>query len=108
VCKARRGRRACPRWGGLYAIVAAGLTGAAVVGALTGAGSVRTALFGVPAAATLLAASRWLARNRVALDLLDWCDCAAATVRVRVVRERPPRAARRPQTLRRPETTLRV
>ncbi|MBI4627268.1 MAG: hypothetical protein HY729_01055 [Candidatus Rokubacteria bacterium] len=30
----------------------------------------------------------WIRANRVALDLLDWCDCSAKTITVRVIMSR--------------------
>ena len=32
---------------------------------------------------------RWVRANSVALDMLDWCDCANQTIRARVIAARP-------------------
>jgi len=35
-------------------------------------------------------AAWWTRRNRVALDALSWCECAGATVAIRVIPSRRP------------------
>jgi hypothetical protein len=80
-----RQRWARPRWRALYAIVTAAAVAAAITRAALSASLVRAALLVTIPALTGVALAVWIATNRVALDLADWCDCAERTVRVRVI-----------------------
>lgn len=83
MCDAR-GSVASPRWGALYAILPVTVAAHVVAGLVLPAPA-RTATSWALGAAAFGAALRWIRRNRVALDLADWCACAPATIRVRVV-----------------------
>jgi hypothetical protein len=48
----------------------------------------------VVGAAGFLALAGWLRHKAAALDQVDWCECAAARLAVRVVASRPPEVAR--------------
>jgi hypothetical protein len=48
-------------------------------------GAARVMLRVVLALATFAAMAVWIRSNRPAFDLQQWCDCAAASVRVRVI-----------------------
>jgi hypothetical protein len=51
------------------------------------------ALDAVVVAAGFLALAGWLRRNAAALDRVEWCECAAARLTVRVVASRRPEVA---------------
>lgn len=87
---ARGGR---PRWAGLYAIAAlaiVALLGVQVVRPT----AVRSALEVVTTVATFVAMLGWVRENGSAIDQLDWCDCAAATLTVRVIASQAPTTAK--------------
>jgi hypothetical protein len=100
--------RSVPRWGRLYAIVAAGAVAAVVTRAGLPASPLRAAILTAIPVLTGIAVAWWTALNRVALDLVDWCDCAAATVTVRVIMAEPRPATPRPMTRRRSEAAART
>lgn len=77
-----------PRWGALYAI-ALGAAGAYCVVAAVAAAPARTVLAYALVAGAGVATLRWIARNRVALDQLEWCACASDTVRIREIPASP-------------------
>lgn len=90
MCDARyRSKRARaiprPRWGLLYGIVL--VTGAAAIGVQFASlpASLRTALVSGLAFGGLVAMAVWVRSNGAALDLQDWCDCAAEKMTVRVI-----------------------
>ena len=77
-----------PRWRILY-LIGLSVT-AASFGAVGVANPLRVVLACVIGVVAGIAAFGWIAANRVALDELDWCACASASVpRVRVVMPRP-------------------
>jgi len=53
-------------------------------------GPARTALRGGLALATVGVLSLWVRLNGFALDQQAWCDCAASTISVRIIRSRRP------------------
>jgi hypothetical protein len=72
-----------PRWVLLYLLALSTSAAAGAVSTIAGPGRAILGLaVGVTAA---FAAFRWIAANRVALDELEWCACASATVQVRVI-----------------------
>ena len=74
-----------PRWGGLYTLAGLLLAALAAVEALVAPGAELTALQCGLVLAGFGAIVGWTRRNRVALDHLDWCDCASARVTVREI-----------------------
>ena len=87
MCDDSRARRRFPRprWSRLYAIAGLGLALLALVEVLAAGDGRRTALRAVVALAALGAMAAWARANRVALDLVEWCDCAGARTTVRVI-----------------------
>jgi hypothetical protein len=89
-----------PRWTVLYGIAAIGLA-AFTVTDITAPPPVRpfvtSAVGGIAAAAIGL----WFRGNRAALEQQTWCDCASATVTVRVIAPRRPQDVR-PSSTRQP------
>lgn len=72
------------RWAGLYAIVLAAFAATSFVATSLPAGSavgITVAIFAVAGIGMM----RYLATQRVALDLSDWCDCAASMLTIRIV-----------------------
>lgn len=57
--------------------------------------AVRSALEVVTTVATFVAMLGWVRESRSAIDQLDWCDCAATTLTVRVIASQTPRTATR-------------
>jgi hypothetical protein len=78
-----------PRWGVLYGVVSLGLVALAIadVAAPTVA---RSTFDSVLAGGALAAIALWVHRSRTALDLQDWCECAADKTSVRVIPSRCP------------------
>jgi hypothetical protein len=77
-----------PRWGVLYGVVVLGLIALAVAD-VEAPDLARPTLDAGLAGVTLAAVALWVRGNRMALDLQDWCDCAADTVTVRVISSEP-------------------
>jgi hypothetical protein len=75
-----------PSWAGLYARAGLMLAALLMMQSLVAAGSALTALRCGLTLAGFIAMAQWTRRNRVALDTLDWCDCAGSQVTVRVIR----------------------
>jgi hypothetical protein len=72
------------RWGGLYAIVLAAFAATSFVATSLPGGwavGITVVIFAVGGIGVM----RYLAMQRVALDLSDWCDCAASTLTIRIV-----------------------
>jgi hypothetical protein len=72
------------RWGGLYAIVLAAFAATSFAATSLPGGwavGITVVIFAVAGIGTM----RYLAMQRVALDLSDWCDCAASMLTIRVV-----------------------
>jgi hypothetical protein len=106
VCNETR-RHPRPRWGRLYAIVAGGALGTALARSLLAVSPLRAAALVTIPALVALALAWWVATNRVALELSNWCDCAGGSVTIRVVgAESVPRIEARPAPAER--TTLPV
>ena len=80
-----------PRWRRLYAIASLAITAFAVSDLSVKAPALRIALDCAVAVAAWGATLLWIRANRVALDQLEWCDCTAKTVTVRVILSRPAR-----------------
>ncbi|MGH2670018.1 MAG: hypothetical protein ACRDH5_13055 [bacterium] len=79
-----------PRWGVLYgmgAVTLAALTAIEVRGV---PGVLQTLLRCTLALATFAAMALWVRFNRAALDLQNWCECAASKITVRVIQARRP------------------
>ena len=93
MCDARRtsATRPRPRWGHLYAIAALAVAALPLAELSVRASPFRIALECGMAAAAWGATVGWIRANRVAFDQLDWCDCAAKTITVRVILSRPAR-----------------
>lgn len=73
------------RWGGLYAIVLSTSVVTFTVAIASMPPSLRVGTTAVVFVAGGIAIMRYLAVQRVALDLSDWCDCAASRVTIRIV-----------------------
>ena len=93
MCDARpaSAARPRPRWRRLYASGAFAVVAFALTELSVRAPSLRIALECVLAVAAWGATVVWIRANRVALDQLEWCDCAAKTITVRVIVSRPAR-----------------
>jgi hypothetical protein len=74
------GRR--PRWLQLYGLVLVALGSAGLIEISTPRGAARVAASGALVVGACVITIAWIRANRVALDLLDWCDCAPTAVRV--------------------------
>jgi len=93
-----RGRRsavAAPRWGLLYAGTLPQLAALGVVEAAYSPQLLRMTLRCLIAVSVFVTMSVWLRTNRPALDLQDWCDCAGAQMKIRVIASHPPKLAAR-------------
>ncbi len=84
----RPGRQ--PRWGLLYGVTLPPLLALTTVEALAPPAAARTVLRYVLALAVIAGMAAWLRANRHVLDLAQWCECASATVTVRVIESRRP------------------
>ena len=80
-----------PRWRRLYASGAFAVAAFALTELSVRAPSLRIALECGIAFAAWGATVVWIRANRVALDQLEWCDCAAKTITVRVILSRQAR-----------------
>jgi hypothetical protein len=78
------------RWGALYAIVSSAVAVTTTIAIASPPGLWRVGAAVTVFAAVVLGVLRCLARQRVALDLSDWCDCAKSTVTIRIVESREP------------------
>jgi len=74
-----------PSWSGLYALAGLMLGALLLVQVLVAAGPELTVLECGLVLGGFVALVQWTRRNRAALDLLDWCDCASSRVTVRVI-----------------------
>lgn len=85
-----------PRWGRLYALAAATILGVGLADRFLRP-AYRTPVEVALVVAGFLAMLGWVHASRAALDGLDWCECARATVRAHVVESstngHPPRPA---------------
>jgi len=79
-----------PRWALLYGAAFSPLAALAVVEMTTPPNAVRTVLRCVFALGAFAGMAVWVRVSRTALDMLDWCACAGATVSMRVVESRRP------------------
>ena len=79
-----------PRWGRLWTLVVLVLTALAAIQIVVAPGRVGTTLQCGLALGGFGAMAWWTRRNRVALDALSWCECAGATVAIRVIPSRRP------------------
>lgn len=93
MCDARpaSAARPRPRCRQLYAIAALAGATFALTEISVQARPLRIALECGIAVAAWGASVFWIRANRVALDLLDWCDCSAETITVRVIMSGPAR-----------------
>lgn len=82
-----------PRWGWLYGAALPPLAALAIVEAATLPNVLRIVLRCTLALAALIGIVLWIRANRPAFDLLEWCNCAAATITVRVLESRRPAAS---------------
>jgi hypothetical protein len=80
-----------PRWGLLYGAAFSPLAALAVVEVAAPPNVIRTLLRFVLAIGAFLGMAVWVRASRTALDMLNWCACAGATVTVRVIESRGPR-----------------
>jgi hypothetical protein len=80
---------AAPRWGVLYAGTLPQLAALGVVEASHSPHLLRMTLRCLIAVSVFATMSIWLRTNRPALDLQNWCDCAAAQMTIRVIASRP-------------------
>jgi hypothetical protein len=74
-----------PRWSLLYGAAFSPLAALAVVEVATPPNAIRTLLRVVFALSAFAGMAVWVRASRTALDMLDWCACAGATVSVRVI-----------------------
>ena len=90
MCDIRRTRATSPRpqWGRLYAILPLTVGAFVLVQFSAAMPTVRVLLrYGI-AGAAWGAIGWWVRANRVALDQLEWCDCASRAVTRRVIESR--------------------
>ena len=87
-----------PRWRVLYGVVCLPLAMLGLVDVAAPPAPVRTLLRLTLVLGAFAAMAVWVRANRTALDLHEWCACAASTVTVRVIESprpsAPPRSAR--------------
>ena len=87
---AERSATTRPRWGLLYGTVGSPLLALLVVEATAPPFPARTLLRCALALAAFGGMAAWVWSSRAALDLQEWCPCAASTISVRVIEsERP-------------------
>ena len=79
-----------PCWGLLYGGVLAPLIALGAVEVAAPPNPARTALRYLLALGAMAGMAAWLRGSRPALDLAQWCACAASTVTVRVIESRRP------------------
>jgi hypothetical protein len=76
-----------PRWRVLYGVVFVGLA-VLTLGDVAAPRVARPLLDAILAVAALMAISVWVRGNRTALDQVEWCQCAADQMTVRVIPSR--------------------
>ena len=91
-------RTSRPRWGLLYATTALMLAALAAVEFVASPGTSQTLLRSGLVLGGFGAMALWARLNRRALDQLGWCECAAATITVRVIASRPAQPSRATDT----------
>ena len=74
-----------PRWSRLYGIVTLMLAALAAIELVVLPGPAQTLIGCGLALGGCAAMAQWARRNRVALDQQGWCECASATLTVRVI-----------------------
>ena len=79
-----------PRWAALYALVLSQLAALVVVELSGPPNALRLTLRWGLALGALATMAAWIGRNRVAIDLQDWCACAPVTIEIRVIEARCP------------------
>ena len=79
-----------PGWGWLYGTTLPPLAALTLVEAVMPPNVLRTVLRYALAMATVAGMALWIRAHRVAIDLQNWCDCAASTITVRVIESRRP------------------
>jgi len=77
-----------PRWSGLYGLVVLALGALASVELLALSATWRAACECAVVLGAFGGMAMWTRRNRVALDLREWCGCAAGTITVRMISSR--------------------
>ena len=87
-----------PRWGWLYAAALAPLGALAIVEVATPPNPLRIVLRSALALTALAGMAVWARANRAAFDLQNWCECAAATITVRVIESHPPMTPALPES----------
>lgn len=81
-----------PRWRVLYGVVCPPLAMLGIVEVAAPPAPLRTLLRLALVVGTVAAMAVWVRANRAALDLQEWCACAASTVTVRVIESPRPSA----------------
>jgi len=81
-----------PRWRVLYVAVCLPLATLGIVEVAAVPAPVRTLLRLALVLVAVAAMAAWVRANRAALDLQDWCACAASTITVRVIESQRPSA----------------
>jgi hypothetical protein len=74
----------------LYGLVLSQLAALAVVELSGPPNALRLTLRWGLALGALVTMAAWIGRNRAAIDLQDWCQCAPQTVTIRVIESRRP------------------
>lgn len=85
-----------PSWLRLYGVALLMLAALVAVDVISAAGGLRTALEVTVALGGFGAMAGWARRNRAALDLQDWCECASAKTILRVIPSHRPFTATAP------------
>lgn len=81
-----------PRWRVLYGVVCPPLAMLGIVEVAAPPAPVRTLLRLALVLGVVAAMAVWVRTNRAALDLQEWCACAASTITVRVIESPRPSA----------------
>jgi hypothetical protein len=76
----------------LYGVVCPPLAMLGIVEVAAPSAPVRTLLRLALVLGAVAAMAVWVRANRAALDLQDWCECAASTITVRVIESQRPSA----------------
>jgi len=84
-----------PRWRVLYVAVCLPLATLGIVEVAAAPAPVRTLLRLGLVLGTVAAMAVWVRASRAALELQDWCACAASTITVRVIESERPAASPR-------------
>lgn len=84
-----------PRWRVLYGVVCPSLAMLGIVEMASPPAPVRTVLRLALVLGGFAAMAVWVRANHAALDLQDWCACAASTITVRVIESPRPSAPSR-------------